>query len=229
MCALVSTKHNQYKPSFNEKDGKYYDECPYLPYQRNRQTYKCACKSGFTFCSSAEFNQHIKSLTHKKWLNEYKDESVEDGEIKELRIMIGQLENRNRILTRKFKKLYESHTNISSKLSDKETTILELTSKLVKTRNENKCIKEENEKLIKQFKELDEEEEKICNSDNFSDLGDSGSEGDVECYDYEYEDDIYYVDKDNNVLDPEEVNKNGRHKIIGKLVNGIPFINIQRA
>lgn len=225
MCALVTTKHIEYKPSFNNDDGKYYDECPYMPYQRNRQVYKCACKSGFTFCSSAEFNQHIKSMTHKKWLKEYTDKTVNDTETKELRIMIGQLENRNRVLTRKFKKLFESHTKINNKLSEKETTILELTSKLIKVKNENKCIKEENEKLIKQFKELDEEEEKICNSDNFSDLGDSESDEEVEYNEYEYEDDIYYIDKYSNILDPQGI-KDNEHKIIGKLKDGIPYINI---
>ena len=225
MCALVTTKLIDYKPSFNNDDGKYFDESPYRAYQRNRPVYKCACKSGVIFSNSGDFNQHIKSMTHKEWLKTYKESVVDETEIKELRIMIGKLENRNRILTRMCKKRQESYVEFKSKLSEKETTILELTSKLIKVKSENMCIKEENEKLIKQFKELDEEEEIMCNSDNFSDIGDCESEEDVEYNEYEYEDDIYYIDKYSNILDPQGV-KNNEHKIIGKLKDGIPYINI---
>jgi hypothetical protein len=224
MSALVKVCKNVYKPSFDETSGSYYDECPYLPYQRIRETYECPCKCGFTFSCSAEFNSHIKSKTHAKWVKEYKDTSKNDSEIKNLRILIGQLENRNRILTKKYIKLESRNQELMDECSKKRTENLKLLGKLVKTNLELKCVNEENKKLNKQFIELDEEEERICKTGGFSDEGDLSDKSDEESeYDeYEYLGEIHYVDNNNNLLDPEFIKK-GEYKKVGYIKDGIPI------
>ena len=225
MSELVKVCKNVYKPSFDETSGSYYDECPYLPYQRIRETYECPCKCGFTFSCSAEFNSHIKSKTHIKWVKEYKDTSKNDGEIKNLRIMIGQLENRNRILTKKYIKLEEHNKKVTDELKEESKKNLKMLSKVLKKDKEIQCLKEENEKLNKQFIDLDEEEERIIQTDGFSDKGDESDETDkeYEYEEYEYEDDIYYIDNNNNILDHEYIER-GEYKKIGYIKDGIPII-----
>lgn len=224
MSELVKVCKNVYKPSFNETTGEYYDECPYLPYQRIRETYECPCKCGYTFSCSAEFNSHIKSKAHIKMVKEYRDTSKNDSEIKNLRISLGQLENRNRILTKKYIKLENVNKELLHECSKKRTENLKLLGKLVKTNLKLKCVNEENKKLNKQFIELDEEEERICKTEGFSDKGDLSDESDEEFeYDeYEYQGEIHYVDNNNNLLDPEFIKK-GEYKKIGYIKDGIPI------
>tara|TARA_B110000305_G_C19453259_1_gene649313 strand:+ start:318 stop:860 length:543 start_codon:yes stop_codon:yes gene_type:complete len=180
MSALVKVYKNVYKPSFDETTGSYYNECPYLPYQRIRETYECPCKCGFTFSCPAEFKSHIKSKTHAKWVKEYQDTSKNDGEIKNLRILIGQLENRNRILTKKYIKLEEHNKKVTYELKEESNKNLKLLSKVLKKDKEIQGLKEENEKLNKQFIDLYEEEERIIQTDDFSDKGDLSDETEYE-------------------------------------------------
>ena len=98
MNQIITTEYRTYIPQFCENNDTYYDISPYKPYEKNRISYKCRCKSGVVFTNNNQFNQHIKSKTHITYIRDYKDnfkELDEQGErIKELIIENGKLQNR---------------------------------------------------------------------------------------------------------------------------------------
>ena len=60
-----------YKPIFDGDKNIFVDKCPYRAYEKNKLTYDCRCKAGCTFSSIGQFNQHIKTKTHKEYIKNY--------------------------------------------------------------------------------------------------------------------------------------------------------------
>ena len=71
MLELATINHEIYKPIFDENNDIYVDKCPYRPYQRKCIEYECRCKAGSSFFNNASFKQHIKSQTHKYFIENY--------------------------------------------------------------------------------------------------------------------------------------------------------------
>ena len=61
-----------YIPFFDENNDSFVDKSPYIKYQRNCIHYECRCKAGSYFYNNKSFKQHIKSKTHKDYINNYK-------------------------------------------------------------------------------------------------------------------------------------------------------------
>ena len=100
---LAIIESNEYKPTYDVNTDSYKDICPYLPYQRSRIEFSCSCASNAYFKSTGQFNQHIKSKTHKRWLSYTHPKNVEKDRVikalnKEIRILNQQLEVQNRRL-----------------------------------------------------------------------------------------------------------------------------------
>ena len=98
MNQLVSIQKNIYIPSFDENLDEYIDESPYKPYMRNPIQYECRCRAGSTFTGNTSFKQHIKSKTHKDFINNYKKYY---SEIDRANITIKELRIENEFLKRK--------------------------------------------------------------------------------------------------------------------------------
>lgn len=98
MNQIITTEYKTYMPLFCENTDTYLDKSPYKPYEKNRISYKCRCKSGVIFSNNNQFNQHIKSKTHLLYIRDYKDNFKELDEqsdrIKELMIENGKLKNK---------------------------------------------------------------------------------------------------------------------------------------
>lgn len=72
MSSLALIHSDIYVPGFNENTDEYFDKCPYKPYERNCIRYECRCKAGSYFLNNASYKQHIKSRTHKDFIQNYK-------------------------------------------------------------------------------------------------------------------------------------------------------------
>ena len=83
MHELVTINFEIYKPDFNENTDTYVDKNPYKKYQRKCKYYECRCKAGTTFFSNASFKQHIKSQTHKEFIQNYSRYYKEENELRE--------------------------------------------------------------------------------------------------------------------------------------------------
>ena len=83
MHELVTINFEIYKPDFNENTDTYVDKSPYKKYQRKCKHYECRCKAGTTFYNNASFKQHIKSQTHKEFIQNYSRYYKEENELRE--------------------------------------------------------------------------------------------------------------------------------------------------
>ena len=101
-----------YIPTFNPDNGKYIDECPILPRQRN--SFRCMCNhKGTLICTPSEFKVHIKTKKHKDYIMHYLENIKEmDNAIaqnKKLQcdyeLMYRKLINENNILKQKIVEL----------------------------------------------------------------------------------------------------------------------------
>ena len=72
MNKLSKIDHDIYIPFFDENNDIFVDKSPYIKYQRNCIEYECRCKAGSYFYNNQSFKQHIKSKTHKDYINNYK-------------------------------------------------------------------------------------------------------------------------------------------------------------
>lgn len=111
MSSLALIHSDIYVPQFNENTDEYFDKCPYKPYERNCIRYECRCKAGSYFLNNASFKQHIKSITHKDFIQNYKKyyKEVDEAQqiIKDLKAEIELLKRKNTNLKVQNNKLLE--------------------------------------------------------------------------------------------------------------------------
>ena len=112
MTDIVCIHKSIYKPTFDTDTGEYLDKCPYKPYERNRIWYDCRCKAGTIFKTPQSFRQHIKSKTHREFINNYKNyyKEVDEREetIKQQRIEMEMLSREVQRLKNKLESMVES-------------------------------------------------------------------------------------------------------------------------
>ena len=109
MSQLVQVFCDIYKPTFDENNDEYIDKSPYKPYERNCIRYECRCKAGSYFVGNTMFKQHIKSKTHKDFIQNYSKYYKEVDESKEI---INNLKIENELLNRKINKLKDHNSNL---------------------------------------------------------------------------------------------------------------------
>ena len=109
MNQIVSIHQAIYIPLFDETLDKYIDKSPYKPYERNCIRYECRCKAGSYFVGNTMFKQHIKSKTHKDFIENYSKYYKEVDESKEI---INNLKIENELLNRKINKLKNHNSNL---------------------------------------------------------------------------------------------------------------------
>ena len=109
MSQLVQVFCDIYKPTFDENNDEYIDKSPYKPYERNCIRYECRCKAGSYFVGNTMFKQHIKSKTHKDFIENYSKYYKEVDESKEI---INNLKIENELLNRKINKLKNHNSNL---------------------------------------------------------------------------------------------------------------------
>jgi DNA repair exonuclease SbcCD ATPase subunit len=111
MSSLALIHSDIYVPEFNENTDEYFDKCPYKPYERNCIRYECRCKAGSYFLNNASYKQHIKSRTHKDFIENYKKyyKEVDEAQqnIKDLKAEIELLKRKNTNLKLQNNKLLE--------------------------------------------------------------------------------------------------------------------------
>ena len=111
MSSLALIHSHIYVPGFNENTDEYFDKCPYKPYERNCIRYECRCKAGAYFLNNSSYKQHIKSRTHKDFIQNYKKyyKEVDEAQqtIKDLKAEIELLKRKNTNLKNQNNKLLE--------------------------------------------------------------------------------------------------------------------------
>ena len=135
MNQLVPVHTDIYKPAFDENTGNYVDKSPYKLYERNCTRYECRCKAGAYFVGFSQFKQHIKSKTHKDFIENYTKYYKEVDELGETN-----------------KKLLSEKELLSRKNDHLNDTNRSLTLKIQKLQNQNKD-------LLKIIGELNEDNE----------------------------------------------------------------------
>ena len=115
MLELATICIEIYVPNFNENSGEYVDKSPYKPYQRKCIEYECRCKAGSSFFNNASYKQHIKSNTHKLFIDNYPKYFKEVDEATET---IKQLRIENEMLKRKYEKAHNKISEIQMSLDD---------------------------------------------------------------------------------------------------------------
>jgi len=96
----LAPKPEKYSPKYNPTKDIFEDESPFTPYSKKNQVYKCPC-NGYQFCKTISYNSHIKSNTHKNWLENYKENNKELNDAKS---NVNSLLAENTILKRKIDK-----------------------------------------------------------------------------------------------------------------------------
>lgn len=135
MAQLVQVYTDIYKPAFDENTDEYIDKSPYKPYERNCIRFECRCKAGAYFIGYSQFNQHIKSKTHKDFIVNYKKYFKElDDKIEENKKLLSD----NQLLERK--------NNLQN---DKIEDLL----------NKNEKLHKQNKDLLKIIGDMNEEDE----------------------------------------------------------------------
>ena len=117
MLEVATINHEIYKPVFDENGDTYLDCSPYKPYQRKCIEYECNCRAGSSFFNNASYKQHIKTKTHRDYIENYKKYNKELYERDEI---IKNLKIENELLTRKMNKYKTIIDNISSNIDDNE-------------------------------------------------------------------------------------------------------------
>ncbi len=68
---LTQTQSSIYYPRLDTTNGKYIDECPIPPYNRNKfLEYHCLCNNS-KFYNMSEYKKHIKLKSHTRFLENY--------------------------------------------------------------------------------------------------------------------------------------------------------------
>ena len=95
---IVASNLKIYEPEFDEDEDCYKDINPFKKYERSIISYECKCRAGTCFTNNTQYKQHIKSKTHKKFIENYKlfHKEISDlkKEIKEKDIIIELLKRK---------------------------------------------------------------------------------------------------------------------------------------
>jgi hypothetical protein len=68
---LKQIQYTIYQPKLDIDTGKYIDDCPIPPYNRNKGLeYHCLCNNS-KFYTMSEYKKHIKLKSHERFLNNY--------------------------------------------------------------------------------------------------------------------------------------------------------------
>jgi hypothetical protein len=134
---LIATHNCIYIPPMCITKGTFYDKSPYKPYERNCQVYECRCCAGKSFRGNSEYNNHIKSKTHKEFIKNYpkyyKEVDQHAEEIKQLRI------DKER-LTRENKRNARTNDNLKTENEKLSLTINNLNQDKEKVTRENEKL-----------------------------------------------------------------------------------------
>jgi predicted RNase H-like nuclease (RuvC/YqgF family) len=140
-----------YKPVFNENEDNFVDKCPYEKHERNRIHYQCRCKAGTYITSRGEFIQHIKSKTHKTFIENY---SAYYKEVDDAEETNKKLTTDNEIMKRKIEMRQKENEQQEKKLISKDEKIAKLMDELTTIKQENNTIEIDNDTLKKQIDSL---------------------------------------------------------------------------
>ena len=69
---IVASNLKIYEPQFDEDEDRYIDRNPFKKYERSIISYECKCRAGTCFTNNTQYKQHIKTKTHKKFIENYK-------------------------------------------------------------------------------------------------------------------------------------------------------------
>ena len=69
---IVASNLKIYEPQFDEDEDRYIDTNPFKKYERSIISYECKCRAGTCFTNNTQYKQHIKTKTHKKFIENYK-------------------------------------------------------------------------------------------------------------------------------------------------------------
>ena len=161
MTLVSYSKINIYEPDFDIISGLNIDKCPFIRNSRNNPMYKCLCNNQ-TFTNFSSFQSHIKLKTHEIWmvnctdyfneLNSYKKEierlsnenikkdkiiskTMNDYEtlLKDTEIIKTDIKNKNSDFLKNKKYYFDNIIKLKNDLLIKDTEIMELENKLLKT------------------------------------------------------------------------------------------------
>lgn len=114
---IVSTQTKIYKPEFDPNTGKFYDKSPFKKHERRGIPHKCHCKTGKLFNTLTQYNQHIKTKTHKNYIQNYKNHNQELDSANE---RIKELTQENELLIRKNIDFQKEIDELKSKIYELE-------------------------------------------------------------------------------------------------------------
>ena len=113
---IVSTQTKIYKPEFDTENDNYYDKSPFKKYERGIP-HKCNCKIGKLFNNLTQYNQHIKTKTHKNYIQNYKNHNQELDSANE---RIKELTTENELLKRRNIDFQKEIDELKSKIYELE-------------------------------------------------------------------------------------------------------------
>lgn len=142
-----------YVPQFDENKNCYIDITPYKPYEKNRIHYSCPCKAGVVFTCNSEYNQHIKSKTHKNYLKNF---SIYNKPLDDEKKKTKELKYKNEMLFRKNTKILKAIQFLEPKIKflkeesfEKDAVISEQNQTILNQHNKIKQIKNDFNNLLK--------------------------------------------------------------------------------
>ena len=101
----------------NPNTGKFYDKSPFKKHERRGIPHKCHCKTGKLFNTLTQYNQHIKTKTHKNYIQNYKNHNQELDSANE---RIKELTQENELLIRKNIDFQKEIDELKSKIYELE-------------------------------------------------------------------------------------------------------------
>ena len=113
---IVSTQTKIYKPEYDTENDNYYDKSPFKKYERGIP-HKCNCKIGKLFNNLTQYNQHIKTKTHKNYIQNYKNHNQELDSANE---RIKELTTENELLKRRNIDFQKEIDELKSKIYELE-------------------------------------------------------------------------------------------------------------
>lgn len=103
----------KYSPKYSIEKSSYYDECPFAPndVSKNKPWYVCGCGTSYRFNSRTKFDSHVKGKGHKKWVDNFRGEDLND-DVRQLRIDNGRIVQKMRQYKHKIKKLEDAYSEV---------------------------------------------------------------------------------------------------------------------
>jgi hypothetical protein len=87
---LMALNHELYAPIYDPETNQYHDENPFRKHSQRNQVIECRCKLGTRFTTFSKFAGHLKTKTHRNFIESYetyyKDADEFKKEIKGLKV-----------------------------------------------------------------------------------------------------------------------------------------------